>query len=51
MAVESPSRGKGASVAQSPFVYWLAVSLVIVGLLNVTPAIPGWDDLEDNYWL
>ena len=27
------------------FVYWLALGLVIIGLLNVTPAIPGWDDL------
>ena len=26
-------------------VYWLAVALVILGLLNVTPAIPGWDGL------
>lgn len=25
--------------------YWLAFILVIVGLLNVTPAIPGWDQL------
>ncbi|MGB0161302.1 MAG: TRAP transporter permease [Candidatus Puniceispirillaceae bacterium] len=25
--------------------YWLSVALVIVGLMNVTPAIPGWDDL------
>ena len=28
-----------------PVVYWLAVALVMIGLLNVTPAIPGWDDL------
>lgn len=28
-----------------PVVYWLAVVLVMIGLLNVTPAIPGWDDL------
>ncbi|MEP0942416.1 MAG: TRAP transporter fused permease subunit [Rhizobiaceae bacterium] len=26
-------------------VYWLGFTLVFVGLLNVTPAIPGWDDL------
>ncbi len=31
--------------AGGPVVYWLAVALVIVGLLNVTPAIPGWDGL------
>ena len=33
---------------QSPvdkLVYWLGLLLVVVGLLNVTPAIPGWDDL------
>ena len=26
-------------------VYWLGLLLVVVGLMNVTPAIPGWDDL------
>ncbi len=26
-------------------VYWLGLALVIVGLVNVTPAIPGWDEL------
>ncbi len=26
-------------------VYWLGLLLVIVGLMNVTPAIPGWDQL------
>ena len=26
-------------------VYFLALLLVLVGLINVTPAIPGWDDL------
>ena len=31
--------------AGGPVVYWLAVALVMIGLLNVTPAIPGWDDL------
>ena len=25
--------------------YWLAFMFVFVGLLNVTPAIPGWDQL------
>ena len=25
--------------------YWLGLFLVVVGLLNVTPAIPGWDEL------
>jgi TRAP transporter 4TM/12TM fusion protein len=26
-------------------VYWLGLLLVVVGLLNVTPSIPGWDQL------
>ena len=26
-------------------VYWLGLTLVVVGLLNVTPSIPGWDEL------
>jgi len=26
-------------------IYWLALLLVIIGLVNVTPAIPGWDNL------
>ncbi len=25
--------------------FWIGLAMVIVGLLNVTPAIPGWDDL------
>jgi len=28
--------------------YWLALLLVLVGLINITPAIPGWDDLWKN---
>ena len=36
--------GQGAPDV-SPLVYWMAVGLVVTGLLNVTPAIPGWDDL------
>ena len=39
------SPGKGNRANHGPVVYWLSVSLVIVGLLNVTPAIPGWDGL------
>ena len=26
-------------------IYWLGLALVLVGLVNVTPAIPGWDEL------
>ena len=41
-----PKAGSGQGVrSSSPLVYWLAVFLVIVGLVNVTPAIPGWDGL------
>ena len=28
--------------------YWLALLLVLIGLINITPAIPGWDDLWKN---
>lgn len=40
---ERPSTEKGDFVDQ--LVYWLGLLLVVVGLLNVTPAIPGWDDM------
>ena len=26
-------------------VYWLTVAMVIIGLINMTPGIPGYDDL------
>ncbi|MCY3879155.1 MAG: TRAP transporter fused permease subunit [Rhodobacteraceae bacterium] len=29
-------------------IYWLALLLVIIGLVNVTPSIPGWDELWKN---
>lgn len=29
-------------------VYSLALLLVLVGLINVTPSIPGWDELWKN---
>ena len=45
MKSATSSPGKGNRADHGPIVYWLAVSLVIVGLLNVTPAIPGWDRL------
>lgn len=36
-------------VTQKPrpaaLVYWLALALVIVGMINSTPSIPGWDEL------
>ena len=36
---------EGNSGAVDNLVYWLGLLLVVVGLLNVTPSIPGWDDL------
>ena len=45
MKSDKPSPEKANGVKRSSVVYWLAISLVIVGLLNVTPAIPGWDGL------
>ena len=29
-------------------VYWLTVLMVIVGLINMTPGIPGYDDLAQS---
>ena len=29
-------------------VYWLTVAMVIVGLINMTPGIPGYDDLAES---
>ena len=34
-----------ANSATDRLIYWLGLLLVLVGLLNVTPAIPGWDEL------
>ena len=34
-----------AKSATDRLIYWLGLALVLVGLLNVTPAIPGWDEL------
>lgn len=44
------NRALSAKVQMKPhlvdrFVYILALLLVLLGLVNVTPAIPGWDDL------
>ena len=48
MATANPSQERLQTEHQSAvdgLVYWLGLLLVVVGLLNVTPAIPGWDDL------
>jgi len=48
MAISNPLVDKlpvdNKSVADS-LVYWLGLLLVVIGLLNVTPSIPGWDDM------
>ena len=28
--------------------YWLTVAMVIIGLINMTPGIPGYDDLAES---
>ena len=40
---DQPQEAPGAPVER--LVYWLGLLLVLLGLLNVTPAIPGWDEL------
>ena len=42
-SINAPAAGSGQSPGR--MVFWCALVLVIVGLLNVTPAIPGWDQL------
>ena len=41
----SVAPAKHTKSATDRFIYWLGLLLVLVGLLNVTPAIPGWDNL------
>lgn len=47
MTVQDPAREQPQDAKSSAerLIYWLGLALVLVGLLNVTPAIPGWDDL------
>ena len=40
---DQPQEAPGAPVDR--LVYWLGLFLVLLGLINVTPAIPGWDEL------
>ena len=37
-----------SKTAVERLIYALALLLVLVGLINVTPAIPGWDELWKN---
>jgi TRAP transporter 4TM/12TM fusion protein len=39
-----PAAAKNPSFVDD-LVYWLGLVLIVVGLLNVTPSIPGWDEL------
>ena len=46
MSETDPSSGPPPPLTSvDRWVYWLGLFLVLVGLLNVTPSIPGWDDL------
>ncbi len=48
MANQEQSLGQPSAKSSSSvdrLVYWLGLLLVLAGLLNVTPAIPGWDEL------
>ena len=40
-----PTPAKENNTFVDVIVYWLGLLLVVVGLLNVTPSIPGWEDL------
>ena len=39
----TPEAGSDGAIGR--LVFWPALTLVVVGMMNVTPAIPGWDDL------
>ncbi|MFL2784871.1 MAG: TRAP transporter permease [Paracoccaceae bacterium] len=43
---ENPNTAK--KTAFERLIYFLALLLVLVGLINVTPSIPGWDELWKN---
>ena len=47
MTNQDPAREqpRDAKSSAERLIYWLGLALVLVGLVNVTPAIPGWDDL------
>ena len=50
----APSSPEANLTATGPFLYWLAVGLVVIGLLNSIPGIPGFDqglrDLTGQDW-
>ena len=50
----APSSAEANLTATGPFLYWLAVGLVVIGLLNSIPGIPGFDqglrDLTGQDW-
>ena len=50
----APSTPEANLTATGPFLYWLAVGLVVIGLMNSIPGIPGFDqglrDLTGQDW-
>ncbi|MGB1577706.1 MAG: hypothetical protein ACPG9S_06790, partial [Flavobacteriales bacterium] len=50
----TPSSAEANLTATGPFLYWLAVGLVVIGMLNSIPGIPGFDeglrDLTGQDW-
>ena len=50
----APSSPEANLTATGPFLYWLAIVLVVIGLLNSIPGIPGFDqglrDLTGQDW-
>ena len=50
----APSSAESNLTAIGPFLYWLAVGLVMIGLMNSIPGIPGFDqavrDISGHDW-
>ena len=50
----APSSPEANRTATGPFHYWMAIVLVVIGLLNSIPGIPGFDqglrDLTGQDW-
>jgi len=49
MSGETPAHKDSTDLGQS-LVYWLALALVIVGLLNAMPGIPGVDEAVSGWF-
>ncbi len=48
MSNEAPARTQRTDLGEK-FVYWLALALVVVGMFNAMPGIPGIDKAFDNF--